>query len=134
MQSKWLPFFAVVLFAAVSVLALIHAAWGHDPNDPELDVWYAVLKMPDNPNISCCGKADAYWCDDVWSKDEQTFCRITDTRDDKPLGRPHIDVGTIIQIPPNKFGPGKWGNPTGHAVVFLSYSRAVYCFIQGSGV
>lgn len=101
--------------------------------DPELRMWYGALRQPDNPNISCCGEADAYWCDDVKSDAGGTRCKITDTRDDGPLRRPHVDVGTVITIPPHKFGPGKWGNPTGHTVVFLSYSRDVYCFVTGAG-
>ena len=28
----------------------------------------------------------------------------------------------------------KIGNPTGHAIVFLSYGGAVYCFVQNGGV
>src|SRR5512139_1719929 len=101
--------------------------------DPELRVWYQALKQPDNPNISCCGEADAYWCDDVYVRGDATFCKITDTRDDTELRRPHIDVGTEIYIPPHKYGPAKGGNPTRHTIIFLSYQRNVYCFVQGFG-
>src|SRR5512139_3474964 len=104
-----------------------------EDTDPEIRAWYQALRQPDSPQASCCGLADAYYCDKVWSKDDQSFCEITDTRDDEPLRRPHIDVGTVIPIPAHKF-QGKWGNPTGHNVVFLSYNRQVYCFVIGTGV
>jgi hypothetical protein len=136
MGKLWL----IVVLAASCLVLLIASPRARDlgqweNTDPELRAWFQVLRQPDNPNISCCGESDAYWCDDIFVEKEQTFCRITDSREDVPLKRPHIDVGTVVgPIPANKFGPAKWGNPTGHAVVFLSYQRNVYCFIQTGGV
>lgn len=125
----------------------IHAAhardsgqWDEVDNPPEVRNWYRNLMRPDMPNASCCGLADAYWCDGIIIKDSHTFCTITDTRDDRPLARPHIDIGTVIPIPDEKL---KWdkGNPTGHAVVFLGgggnlfgpKSWFVFCFVQNGG-
>jgi hypothetical protein len=101
--------------------------------DPELSEWFRTLMQPDQPGVSCCGNADAYWCDEIHVKNGRTFCAITDDRDDGPLGRPHLPIGTVIEIPRNKI---KWdrGNPTGHTVVFLSAARYVYCFVQNGGV
>lgn len=101
--------------------------------DPEVSEWFRTLMQPDQPGVSCCGNADAYWCDEIHVKHGKTFCAITDDRDDAPLHRPHIPVGTVIEIPPNKI---KWdrGNPTGHIVVFLSTTRYVYCFVQNGGI
>jgi hypothetical protein len=47
--------------------------------------------------------------------------------------RPHIDIGTEIEIPNNKL---KWdkSNPTGHGVVFLSRAGYVFCYVQPGGV
>lgn len=89
--------------------------------------------QPDNPNASCCGEADAYWCDRINVREKKTYCTITDTREDAPRHRPHVDIGTEIEIPDYKL---KWdrGNPTGHAIVFLSRSQYVYCFVQGTGI
>ncbi len=93
--------------------------------------------MPDAPNVSCCGEADAYWADEIHVKDGKTFATITDDRDDAPLMRPHIDVGTVIEIPNHKL---KWdrGNPTGHSVLFVRTGhdgdQYVYCFVQGTGI
>jgi hypothetical protein len=105
----------------------------HDHEHPELDEWYASLMQPDVPTASCCGRADAYWCDDYFARDGKAYCRITDDRDDKPLGRPHVDVGTEIEIPTHKLKFDR-SNPTGHAVVFLSRQLYVYCFVQAGGV
>ncbi len=88
--------------------------------------------QPDIPTASCCGEADAYWCDDVHVRDGKTFCGITDDRPDEPRGRPRREIGEQHEIPPNKL---KWdrGNPTGHAVIFLSRGGFVFCFVQGGG-
>jgi hypothetical protein len=52
---------------------------------------------------------------------------------DQPRGRPHVDIGTKIEIPNNKL---KWdkSNPTGHGIVFLSRNGYVFCYVQPGGV
>jgi hypothetical protein len=106
-------------------------AWGHDAEHPELDRWYAGLMQPDNPTASCCGEADAYWADEVHVRDGRTFATITDDRN--VAGRTPVPVGTVVEIPDRKLA---WrdGNPTGHAVVFLSSGGVVYCYVQGTGI
>lgn len=110
-------------------------------SDPVVKKWFEGLMQPDNPEASCCGEADAYWCDEIHVKDGHTFCAITDDRPDEPRKRPHLDIGTVIEIPDNKL---KWdkSNPTGHFIVFISRSGwqdghevlgTIYCFVQGSG-
>lgn len=123
----------ILLIAGLMYLASINFVQAHDHNNPELDGWYKSLMQPDNPSIPCCGKADAYWCDQINVENGVTFCTITDDRPDEPLGRPHIPVGTKIEIPNHKL---KWdrGNPTGHAVVFVTRSLIVHCFVQGTGI
>lgn len=61
-----------------------------------------------------------------------TTCTVTDDRPDAPLVRPHVDIGTIVEIPKRKL---KWdkGNPTGHAIVFMNRGGIVFCFVQNSG-
>jgi hypothetical protein len=130
----------VLLWIVVVWLLLwagVNFGHAHD-EDRAHDAWYHSLMQPDNPTVPCCGLADAYWCDKINVKDGQTFCAITDERDDEPLARPHVDIGTEIEIPDAKL---KWeqdgrpiGNPTGHSVVFLSYTRQVYCFVQSTGI
>ncbi len=45
----------------------------------------------------------------------------------------HVDIGTEIIIPDHKL-TYKYGNPTGHSLVFLSKMQYVYCFIQTGGI
>lgn len=120
----------LALLIGFTLMGMLQQARGHDHDHPDLDGWYAGLKQPDNPSASCCGVADAYWCDDYYARDGKAFCRITDDR--VVAGRPPVPVGTEIEIPDRKL---KWdrGNPTGHAVVFLSSGGSVFCFVQSSG-
>lgn len=133
-DEKWASFWLVVavgcMIAAWLFLASVRPALAHD-RDTEHDGWYASLMQPDNPTASCCGVADAYWCDDISVEGGKTFCKITD--DQEIGGRPKLPLGTKIEIPDRKL---KWdkGNPVGHAVVFLSAGGAVYCFVQAGGV
>ncbi len=133
------PVYALILFLvvfSVAILFVVVAASAHD-HDQSHDAWYKSLKQPDSP-LSCCGKADAYWCDDYYARDGRAYCKITDDQDDAPLMRPHVPIGTEIEIPQHKL---KWeqggepiGNPTGHAIVFLSMHRDVYCYVQATGI
>jgi hypothetical protein len=102
-------------------------------SDPAVRQWYRSLMQPDNPSVPCCGEADGYWADEIHVRDGKTFATVTDDRADEPLHRPHVPVGTEIEIPDAKL---KWdrGNPSGHGVVFLSSNRHVYCYVQGSGI
>jgi hypothetical protein len=130
-----------IIFAIAAVLALASMIYGArardlgqwENSDPTIRNWYQTLMRPDSPSSSCCGEADAYWADEVHVKDGKTFATITDDRPDEPLGRPHIDVGTVIEIPPEKL---KWdrSNPTGHGVLFVSKGLYAWCFVQGSGI
>ncbi len=128
---------AIIRIISLITLLIILFAWSyaypHDREHPEQDQWYQTLTQPDAPMTLCCGEADAYWADEIHVRNGRTYAAITDDRPDEPLRRPHIDVGTEIEIPTNKL---KWdrGNPTGHSVVFLSRQHYVYCFVQGSGI
>lgn len=139
-DEKWATFWLVVAIVSIAATFLfldsaLRRAYAHD-RDTEHDGWYMSLKQPDNPAASCCGVADAYWCDDISVEKGKTFCKITDDQD-IPM-RPKLPMGTKIEIPGWKL---KWeqngkpiGNPTGHSVVFLSSGGSVYCFVQNSGI
>src|SRR6266403_38552 len=118
---------------ALILILLCAPALAHDPEHPELNDWYHSLMRPDAPESSCCGLADAYWADEVHVRGGKTFATITDDREDAPLGRPHVAVGTVIEVPNEKL---KWdkANPTGHAIVFLSVQGFVWCFVQSAGI
>ena len=87
---------------------------------------------PDEPNLRCCGLADAYWADSYEVKGDQYVAIITDTRDDEPLGRAHIENGTRFAVPNSKI---KWdrGNPTGHGIIFIGLGGEVYCYLPPGG-
>lgn len=146
MLYRWVVLFSIVLSP---VQARDNGQW--ESTDPQVREWYQHLMQPDNPAVSCCGEADAYWCDDVYSRSEEdpndtahtrvfNYCKITDNRPDVPLRRKHVDIGTPFRIPDHKM---KWNpddpqpkiemNPTGHSIVFISRGDYVYCFVQGSG-
>lgn len=109
-----------------------------ESTDPEVREWYQSLMQPDVPTASCCGEADAYWCDIIKTEvtgdgPPKNFCLITDDRPDAPLGRPHREIGTEFEIPNHKMKYDR-GNPTGHAIIFLSRGDYVYCYVQGTGI
>jgi hypothetical protein len=114
---------AVFVFSVSKAPARDLGQW--DDVDPLVRKWFRELKQPDNPSLSCCGETDAYWADDYEVNGDQYVAIITDTRDDKKLGRAqHIEAGTRIAVPNRKI---KWGsgNPTGTA---LSSSALVVTF------
>lgn len=128
----------------IALIALIFAAHAHDSgqwenSDQTIRKWFDTLMRPDAPESSCCGVADAYWADEIHVREDpsthefKTYATITDDRPDEPRGRPHVPVGTVIEVPNEKL---KWdrSNPTGHAIIFLSRERYVYCFVQSSGI
>jgi hypothetical protein len=100
--------------------------------EPSVSKWYKSLMMPDNPTISCCGGADAYYADVFETDGDRYVAVITDTRDDAPLGRHHVEPGTRIPVPNRKLKVDS-GNPTGHGVIFLSSSDTVFCYVAPGG-
>ena len=122
------------LMAAVFVLSVSKAPtrdlgqW----DDPLISKWFRELKQPDDPSRSCCGESDAYWADDYEVNGDHYIAIITDTRDDKPLRRVHVENGTLILVPKNKI---QWdrGNPTGHGIIFIGPDEDVYCYLPPEG-
>jgi hypothetical protein len=130
---------AMLLYQCCLAYARDLGQW--ENQDPAVKKWYEDLMQPDNPAVSCCGEAEAYWCDDLHTKidylgKKHNFCTITDDRPDAPRKRIHIDIGTEIEIPDKKMVEGDKGrgNPTGHNIVFLSRGWSVYCFVLSSGI
>lgn len=138
---------ALVLAAAIAIF-FARPAYPRDlgqwaQNDPETRDWYGRQKMPDHPQQSCCGEGDAYYADKVETDGKgNVFAIITDTREDFPLGRPNIPVGTRIPIPDFKNkDTRKDPNPTGHTVIFVRWyaeqeggNYGVLCFLPSGGV
>lgn len=135
----WLAYFLSLILLIVLALGIhfSHAEardLGQWKNaDPAVSEWYRSLMQPDHPQSPCCGEADAYFADEVHVRDGKTYAVVTDDRPDEPLRRPHIAIGTEIEVPSYKL---KWdrGNPTGHGVLFMNYAGYVYCYVQPGGV
>lgn len=134
-ENRWLTLALIVMGAILIFMYSITFSIARDRGqwdnvDPELKLWFHGLKQPDNPNVSCCGEADSYYCDEH-AKGDQVYCIINDDRDNTELMRQPVPNGTVIQIPPNKIN--RDGNMAGRAIVFLSYSGSPYCFIGAGG-
>jgi len=90
--------------------------------------------QPDNPSMSCCGEADAYWADIVdTDSGGELVAVITDDRLDEPLRRRHIPVDTRFVVPSHKIKFDR-GNPTGHTIIFINSADQVLCYVQNGGV
>lgn len=103
---------------------------------PDIAQYFATLMQPDNPSVSCCGEADAYWADATDTDAAGNLLAIiTDTRPDEPLKRRHIPLGTKIVVPKEKLRKTPIANPFDHAIIFVapSYDPSegayhVYCY------
>jgi hypothetical protein len=122
------------------VVACFLAPLGHardngqwEATDATVRAWYRELMQPDNPMLSCCGEADAYYADSFEMHDGKYVAIITDTRNDSPLGRPHVPAGTKVVVPNHKLKFDR-GNPTGHGVIFVNTALDVFCYVVPGGV
>lgn len=125
---------AIGIFLAKPAMPRDLGQWEATPSD--VKQWYKTLMQPDIPDISCCGEADAYWADSFMTEEGKTIAIITDTRDDGPLARPHIEPGTRIVVPEHKLKYDQ-GNPTGHGVIFVNGRSPLWnvlCYVTPGGV
>jgi hypothetical protein len=141
---------AAVLGAAALAIAQARdlGQWDDVGHSAEVRAFFRSLVQPHTVGyggipVSCCGEVDAYYADRTAVRAGKSFAVITDERDDEPLGRVHVPIGTEYEIPPDKIvGPEQTtkGNPTGHVIIFLGtiYSgdvrtRPVLCYVQNWG-
>jgi hypothetical protein len=139
-DNRYLTLAVVAIMVLIVLLYSMHIApardlgqWDAVNSDSAVRDWYRNLMRPDVPTASCCGEADAYWADEVHVRAGKTYAVITDDRPDAPRGRPHIPVGTEIEVPPEKL---KWdsSNPTGHNILFVTVAGYAWCFVQSTGI
>jgi len=114
----------VALLLAAPALARDNGQWTTNPT--HVRQWYQRLMQPDNPQVSCCGEADAFEADNFEVEGDHYVAIITN-------GRGVIANGTKIPVPNRKM---KWddGNPTGHGIIFISTTGDVYCYVTPGGV
>jgi hypothetical protein len=77
-------------FAALAATVMLAPAIARDVGQWEASPghvreWFRSLSQPDNPAISCCGEADAYWADSFEVAGDQYVAIVTDEREDAPL-------------------------------------------------
>ena len=86
--------FGIILALIFLTLPAAARDFGQWENQPTyVRQWFQKLMQPDNPVMSCCGEADAYWADSFEVSEDHYVAIITDERPDAPLGRPHREVG-----------------------------------------
>lgn len=125
----YLVLLAIIWVAVMSArTARAEEAWPLNPTgDRHISEWFQGLMQPDNPSLSCCGKADAFEADNFEIDGDHYVAIITD-------GFGVYAPGTRVPVPNQKM---KWdrGNPTGHGVLFLQVgTKNVYCYVAPSGV
>lgn len=129
---------AVGILTGILITLIVSVVRAHDSGqweaaDPLIREWYRSLMQPDHPERSCCGESDAYWADEIRIRDNKVFAVVTDPRPDGALMRPHVPVGTEVEIPNHKLKYDR-GNPTGHSILFMARSGVVFCFVQNTGI
>lgn len=129
MNRRGLVVFAVFIIALLSICRAIARDIGQwKYASPDMAAYFQTLMQPDIA-VSCCGEADMYYADKTEAgPNGELIAVITDTRDDGPLMRPHIEPGTRVVVPPNKIRKIPIPNPTEHTLIFISASGTVYCY------
>jgi hypothetical protein len=119
-----LRFALIALVISAPALARDNGHWASSPL--HVRQWFQRLMQPDNPQVSCCGEADAFEADSFEVEGDHYVAIITN-------GKGAISNGTKIPVPNWKM---KWdnGNPTGHGIIFLSTTGDVYCYVAPGGV
>ena len=131
MERRLIAVTLALVIVMTTALARDLGQW--EKQDPAISAWFKRQMQPDNPSVSCCGKADAYEANEFAMDGDQYFAVVTDTRDDAPLMRPHIPSGTRIYIPPHKMKRNNDDpNPTGNGLVFIGPRGQVWCYFSPS--
>ena len=122
------------MFGCLGIGSVLAHDKGQHFDTPDVRDYYLTLRQPDNAMLSCCGEGDAYYADkQEEGPNGELIAIITDTRENGPLKRKPIAVGTKIVVPPHKRRRVPIYNPTGHTVIFVGGSPEynvfiVYCY------
>lgn len=123
----------VFAVAILIIMFLVHFAFARDGaqwfnSDATIAAWFRDLRMPDSPQVSCCGESDAYEADEFEIEGDHYVAIITAHR-----AVTTIPVGTRIPVPNQKM---KWdaGNPTGHGIIFIGAQNQVFCYVTPGGI
>jgi hypothetical protein len=115
---------ATLTLATLPALARDNGQWGQQP--ASIRQWFQRLMQPDNPQVSCCGEADAFEADMFEIEGDHYVAIITN-------GKGVVAEGTKIPVPNQKM---KWndGNPTGHGIIFIGTQGQVFCYVTPGGI
>jgi hypothetical protein len=137
-----------VALAPAAAAAAPKKDWDLVGHSDEVKEWFRTLQRPDSNPMSpqsCCGETDAYYADVTSYRDGKIIATVTDDREDDPLKRIHVNIGTEFVVPPKKIVGMEQqlrGNPTGHIVIFLGpghgkggddTTREVICYVMNGG-
>ena len=120
-----------LLLAALAALGMLLPATARDNGQwagspAAISQWFQSLMQPDNPYLSCCGKADAFEADTFEIEGDHYIAVVTD-------GKGVIAPGTRIPVPNEKMELDA-GNPTGHGIIFIGSQGQIYCYVAPGGV
>lgn len=122
-------------FLALALISISTANASDKFAAPDLSEYYASLRMPDMPNISCCGAGDAWQARTETDALGNLVAVIIDERPDirklpdgTTIVRRHIAPGSRYVIPPSKIRKHPIPNPTETDIVFIGYGDAVLCY------
>jgi hypothetical protein len=73
-----LRFALIALLLSAPALARDNGQWMTSPAN--VRQWYERLMQPDNPQVSCCGEADAFEADSFEIEDDHYVAIITNVR------------------------------------------------------
>lgn len=115
---------ATLTLVTLPALARDNGQWEQQPTS--IRQWFQKLMQPDNPQVSCCGEADAFEADMFEVEGDHYLAIITN-------GKGVMAEGTRIPVPNHKM---KWndGNPTGHGIIFIGTQGQVFCYVTPGGI
>jgi hypothetical protein len=92
-------------------------------------VWFGKVMQPDNPQVSCCGEADAFEADSFRVDPERPGFTVVTITDERGI----VPEGTEVYVPNSKI-TWKFGNPIGHGIIWINTEGHVYCWVPPGGV
>lgn len=115
---------ALAMVAAGEACARDDGQWSGKP--PEIRAWFQSVMRPDQPEMSCCGIADAFEVTMDGDNPDGTIATVIVN------GRGLIPDGTHVDVPREKL-QARFGNPLDHYILFIGGRGQVYCLIPKVG-
>lgn len=114
------------------------AFWNHyqgkSPEElAEIHKWFPTVMQPGwedkaNQGHSCCGEADSFEVEIIGEDAVSGDIHVV-IHDGKTI----MPDGTKLYVPREKL-QWRYGNPTGSAILFISYSGIIFCLVPTAGL